>query len=134
MDSQLGFILDTTRPELNLAELCCDEERAVARAIRWGASYARQVPDIAHHAGLKPRKAQAIIKHLVDDHAWPIGTSMREPFGNYLIDSATELEQTSALLRVRGISMLARAAKLNRTSLRLVLERLQAELDLRGSL
>lgn len=130
MDSQFALFLDTTRPELDLAELCSEEERAVAGSLRWGSAAARQVPEIAAAADLPARQVQRIIRHLVDDHGWPIGTSMAEPFGNYLIDSAGELDQTVALLRSRGISILARAAALNRTSLRRFLEQVQAELDM----
>ncbi|HEX8276066.1 MAG TPA: hypothetical protein VF615_25740 [Longimicrobiaceae bacterium] len=130
MDSQLALYLDTTRPQLYPADLCSDEERAVAAALRWGSAAARQVPEIAAAAGLPARRVQTIIKHLVDDHGWPVGTSMSAPFGNYLIDSAAELDQTVELLRTRGISILARAAALNRTSLRRFLEKVQADLDL----
>jgi hypothetical protein len=128
MDSQLALYLDTTRPQLDLTALCSDEERAVAAELRWGSAAARQVPEIAAAAGIPARRVQVIIKHLVDDHSWPIGTSMAEPFGNYLIDSSDDLQQTVALLRGRGISMLARAAALSHTSLRRFLESVQADL------
>ncbi|HEY0155477.1 MAG TPA: hypothetical protein VGB92_26005 [Longimicrobium sp.] len=114
MDTQLGFTLDAPLPApLSLAELS-DEERAVARALRPGRENARKISDIAAAAGLGSRKAQAIVQRLLLDHGWPIGTSMHEPFGNYLIDSPTELQATTELLRARGISNLVRAARLAR--------------------
>ncbi len=57
---------------------------------------------------------------------------MSEPFGNYLIDSDAELEQTAELLRTRGISNLARAAALRRMSLRQFIEHVQHRLELEG--
>lgn len=128
MDAQLGLHLDTTRPTLEWAALDA-EERAVAAALRWGRAGARQVREIAAAAGLGGRRAQEVIEQLIHRHGWPIGTSMAAPFGNYLIDSARDLEATELLLRTRGISNLARAAALRRMSVRRYLRQVQTDLD-----
>lgn len=129
-DPQFALFLDASRPVLALDALCSDEERAVARALRWGRAAARQVGDIAADAGIPGRRVQEIAQHLLHEHHWPIGTSMSEPHGNYLIDSAEELAQTVALLRTRGISNLQRAAALQRMTFDEFLKTLQRELEL----
>lgn len=128
MDAQLGFPLDAPLPApLSLADLG-EEERAVARVLRRGRANARRISEIAAAAGLGSRRAQEIVQRLLHDHGWPIGTAMQEPFGNYLIDSPEELQSTVELLRSRGISNLARAAALQRTSLSRYLAAVQREL------
>jgi hypothetical protein len=127
MDPQLALFLDVTRPQLDLAALDEDELR-VARALRWGRANARQVRDVAAEAGLPTRRAQDVIERLIHEHGWPVGTSMSEPYGNYLIDSADDLQATVELLRERGISNLARAAALKKTSIRRFLAEIQEDL------
>ena len=129
-DSQFALVFDATRPELALEQLCNDEERAIGRALFWGRAGARKVDEIAAAAGVPPRQAQDLIQHLLFEHGWPIGTSMSEPFGNYLIDTAEELDQTVELLRSRGISNLARAAALKRMSLEQYMSFVQERLKL----
>jgi hypothetical protein len=71
---------------------------------------------------------QDLIDQLIHEHGWPIGTSMREPFGNYLIDSAADLEATVELLRSRGLSNLVRAAALRRMPLQRLIAEIQTDL------
>jgi len=127
MDAQLALHLDTARPVLSLESLD-SEEQAVARVLRWGRAHALQVRDIAAAAHLPVRTTQRVIKRLLHDWHWPIGTSMAHPCGNYLIDSAAELEATVELLRDRAIAELARAAALRRMSLRAYLATVQTDL------
>lgn len=127
MDAQLGFHLDATRPSLSWESLD-SEELAVARVLRWGRARAIQIPELAAAADLPPRRTQEVVQRLILRHHWPIGTAMAAPFGNYLIDSAAELEETIKLLRERGISSLVRAAALNRSSLQEYLAHLQYQL------
>ena len=127
MDPQLALHLDATRPELDVEGLDADE-LAVARALRWGRANARQVRAIAADAGLPARRAQEVIDQLIHAHGYPIGTSMAEPYGNYLIDSAEDLAYTVELLRVRGISNLARAAALRRMAVASYIAEVQADL------
>lgn len=116
MDSQLALHLDSTRPVLSWASLDA-EESAVARVLGWGRANALQVREIAAAARLPVRRTQKVINRLIHVHHWPVGTSMTEPHGNYLIDSAEDLEATVHLLRTRGIGELARAAALSRRAL-----------------
>ena len=127
MTGQLAFPMEP--PRVDLAALCSDEERRVARVLRWGRESAQQVPTISELTEIPARKVQEIIEHLIHEHALPIGTAMSRPFGNYLIDSADDLQQTVGLLHTRGISNLARAAALRKMSLRRYLAEIQLELE-----
>lgn len=126
---QLAFPLDVPRPALDLGSLCDAEEMRVARTLLWGRAHALQVPAIAAAGGVPARRAQEIIEHLLHAHQWPIGTAMSRPFGNYLIDSPADLEETVVLLRTRAISTLARAAALKRMSLARYLAEVQHHLN-----
>ncbi|HEY0019083.1 MAG TPA: hypothetical protein VGC13_22465 [Longimicrobium sp.] len=129
MDHQLALHLESTRPRLAWGSLDL-EERAVAAALRWGRANARQVPEVARVAELSVRKTQKVISQLILVHHWPIGTGMTTPFGNYLIDSAEELEETVTLLHDRAVAELTRAAALRRMSLQDYLRHAQLELRL----
>lgn len=129
----LGPLFDVPRPELDPDGLCDAEDRAVLRALRWGRQQARQIPEIAAEAGVTGRRAQTIIQHLLLDHHVPIGTSMGEPAGNYLIEDEQDLSATVELLRRRGISNLVRAAALKKMTLRRYLETVQHDLLQEGS-
>lgn len=121
-------------PALDLSALCDGDERAVAAALRYGREQARQVGEIAREARVPSRRVQELVSHLLLEHQWPIGTAMAEPYGNYLIDSTEELAETVALLRMRGISSLARAAALRKMSLKRYLDEVQTQLKLDGQL
>lgn len=127
MDAQLALHRDASRPEL-LTVGFDEEELAVAGALRWGRANARKVPEIAKLTGLSVRRTQLVIRRLVETRWWPIGTSMRHPFGNYLIDDASELASTERLLRDHGISTLQRAAALRRMSLSRYIHQVQTDL------
>jgi len=69
-----------------------------------------------------------VIAHLIDQHGVLVGTSMSRPFGAWLIDSATELEEVCGLLRSRTTSTLKREAALKGGGLRALLQEIQWEL------
>jgi hypothetical protein len=127
--AQLAFPLEEPRAALRLVAMCSDDERTVACVLQWGRGGAMQVTDIARRTGIPSRRVQELIEHLIRAHELPIGTAMRRPFGNYLIDKPQDLEETVALLRTRGISHLARAASLKRMSLKRYLAEVQLELE-----
>lgn len=122
-------------PALDLFALCNPEEIAVANQLRTGRARALKVETIAAEASLalgrkiSGRRVQTILLHLIEAHRVPVGTSMREPFGNYLIDDAEDLRQTVELLKVRGIDNLVRAAALRKITLARLLAEVQMELE-----
>jgi hypothetical protein len=128
MDRQLALVLDGRPRPVDFSTLCDAEEMAVAQALRWGRECARQIPELATITGIHPRRVQEIVHHLVHRHHLPIGTAMSEPAGNYLIDTLEDLEHTVALLRMRGISNLARAAALKGMTVERFLRLIQTEL------
>ena len=129
-DKEYAHFLDTVRPAL--PPVCGNNsaEMRIARALKWGRQNAIKVSRLSTIAAVPGREVQEIIHHLITVHEWPIGTSMGPPYGNYLIDSSSDLEKTVTLLRVRGISSLHRAAMLNGQSLDAFLRSIQRELDL----
>lgn len=126
---QLGLLFHPPRPDIDPASLCDDEERRVLATLLWGKENAQKVDELAKEARVHPRKFQEIIQHLIRKHQVPVGTSMGEPYGNYLIDSDEDLEATHQLLRTRGISILVTCAALKKMHVRRYLELVQANLD-----
>jgi hypothetical protein len=128
MDAQLALYLDATRPALEWSALSADE-LVIGYALQWGSARAVQVRELAERTGIPARRVQDVVQQLLLRHRWPIGTSMRAPYGNYLIDTADELEATTRLLRDRGISELQRAAALRRMSLQDYVRAIQTDLE-----
>ena len=81
-------------------------------------------------AGISARDVQKVIDHLVFRHKVPVGTSMRAPYGNYLIETDEDLARSVQLFTRRGLHSLARASGLRRQSLKRYLATIQPELDL----
>lgn len=131
MELQTALAFPEGKPIQPLPFTATGEERAVFYALRSGAENARQIKDLAEETGIPGRQVQSIVETLILEYSIPIGTSMRRPYGNYLIDSAEDLENTVELLRTRGISNLVRAAALKNMSLRQYLEEVQVELELK---
>jgi len=130
MELQTALSFPTGSPIHPLPFSASEEERAVFYALREGAANARQIKDLAEETGLSGRQVQSIVETLILEYHVPIGTSMRAPFGNYLIDSAEDLEATVELLRTRGISNLVRAAALKKLTLEAYLQEVQVQLEL----
>lgn len=125
---QTAIEFPATRFALDPDELLDPRERSVYLALRRGRANARRVPDIGAEAGLGTRETQAVIERLVLERGVPIGSSMGRPPGNYLIDSADDLDATTALLRGRALQGLRRVAALQQISHRRLLAEIQAEL------
>jgi predicted transcriptional regulator len=106
---QIGFDFDLA-----------SEERIVLDLIRTGRDNARRVDDIAAAANFARRHIEEIVKHLIEDHCYCIGTGTKEPFGYYMITDPAEIENVYASLRRRGISTLYRAARLKKISVQAV--------------
>lgn len=119
-------------PAADVDAMTCDE-RKVYDALWFGAANARQVAVLADCTGLPKRRVQSIVEILIHKHHVPIGTSMRRPFGNFIIADQEELRQTVQLLRDRGVSNLVRAASLLGMEVRLYLEGIQMEMEMEGS-
>ncbi len=130
MESQTALPFPTGSPVHPLPFEATREERAVFYALRTGAENARKIDEIAEETGIADREVRAITSRLILDSSVPIGTSMRPPYGNYLIDSPEDLSATVELLRTRGISNLVRAAALKKMTLEQYLQEVQTDLEL----
>lgn len=125
-----GLVVPPERPVIRVRDLCSIEEARVVRALEWGSAHARKVDELAKDVRLTSRQFQHVMDHLLFEHAVPVGTSMRRPFGNYLIDSPQDLEDTVTLYTRRGLHSLAKASGLKRQSLRRYLSHVQTHLHL----
>lgn len=96
---QLFLFLDLTIEQSRLAVL-----------LRKGRRNARTVKDLSRSTGINERRVRQLVRHLIDDHGYCIGSATAHPAGYYLIDDKDELERFVRVMRHRGISILVRAA------------------------
>jgi hypothetical protein len=89
-----------------------DAERAVLGCIEPGRGRAVPVNVIALLTNLPERRVRRIVRGLIDEHGVCIGSSTAPPAGYFLINNPEEIEAAYRRLRHRGISILARAARL----------------------
>lgn len=64
---------------------------------------------IAAELGISSRDVQALVKFLVEERSWPIGTATSRPFGYYVIRNERELEENYQHFIRRGVSNLKHA-------------------------
>ena len=93
-----------------------DEERAVWELIRTQRGKGYEVPGtlIAEATHVEYDRVRAIIAHLVNAHHKLIGSNGN---GYYIPVTKDEIDEVTRSLRHRGIMILVRAAKLQKTSL-----------------
>ena len=87
--------------------------------------------ELAEIHDMSDRLIRNYIKCLIEHHGKPIGSRTAKPAGYYLITDPEEREAVYRAWRKRGISILARAAKLRGIPLAEELERVQLELGLK---
>ncbi|MDA2916473.1 hypothetical protein MYX64_06490 [Nitrospinae bacterium AH_259_B05_G02_I21] len=80
---------------------------------------------------MSDRLVRKHLKCLIEHHGCPIGSRTGKPAGYYLITDPEGREEVYLAWRKRGISILARAAKLRGIPLAEELERVQLELGLK---
>lgn len=81
-----------------------------------GRANALQVRHFAQLLGVDERRAQQIVKHLVEDHAVLIGSATSKPFGYYIPETPKEVRAVTAQLRHRLGSLAHRIASIERIS------------------
>jgi len=82
---------------------------------------------IAEWTGLEYDFIRSVISHLVNDHGYLIASNAK---GYYVPETAEEIFEATKSLRHRGISILVRAARLQRTSLEDIFH--QAKMEMEG--
>lgn len=81
-----------------------------------GRANALQVRHFAQLLGVDERRAQQIVKHLVEDHAILIGSAVTRPFGYFVPETPEEVEAVTAQLYHRIASLAVRIARIRRIS------------------
>ncbi|MEW5745260.1 MAG: hypothetical protein AB1805_07490 [Nitrospirota bacterium] len=89
------------------------EERMILAALREGKENAILGDEIVKLTGIGYDRVRQVISHLVNEHFYLIASYSR---GYYIPTSAEEVSETTRSLRHRGISILVRAAKLQKKS------------------
>jgi biotin operon repressor len=108
-----------------MTELTFEEERIweVIRLHR-GKDNAVTGKQIAEWTGLEYDFIRSVISHLVNDHGYLIASNSR---GYFIPETAEEIFEATRSLRRRGISILVRAARLQRTSLEEIFDQARME-------
>lgn len=106
-------------------ELTFEEER-IWEAIRLyrGRDNAVTGKQIAEWTGLEYDFIRSVISHLVNDHNYLIASNSK---GYYVPETAEEIFEATKSLRRRGISILVRAARLQKTSLEDIFQQARME-------
>jgi transcription initiation factor IIE alpha subunit len=87
------------------------EEDAILRVLagRKGKHHAVTVEEIAKETRIEARRVRQVVKHLVEEHQVPIGTSTKSPFGYYILEGDEERREVAKGLVRRALSILRRA-------------------------
>ncbi len=85
-----------------------NEEEAVLRVLNQcrGKERAVRVDDLAQRTSINSREVRAIVSHLRRDHRIRIGSSVKKPFGYYMITCPEEAKETADQLWSRAIDLL----------------------------
>ncbi|MBI3584223.1 MAG: hypothetical protein HY096_09800 [Nitrospinae bacterium] len=93
------------------------EERQILCLIRKGRANALSVRYLAGMTSFKEVEVRQMIRHLIMEHEALIASSVGNPPGFYIAETEGEVREATRSLRHRGISILERAAKLQKISL-----------------
>ncbi len=101
--------------ELALEAVIADEIRA-----HRGRQAAIGMRELAAACGVETRFLQRIVKHLIEDHGEPIGSSTVKPTGYYWLDDPDDVAASVRQLEHRLVSLAVRIARLRKTSVEAV--------------
>ena len=112
------------------------DEQAVYSLLKSGRAYAITARDLAERTGLSDRQIRQVVKDLIMKRGLLVASAVDDPAGFYLATTREEILAATKGLRHRGISILARAAKLQRSGIEIVfnLARLEFEEEKHGTL
>lgn len=119
MSEQAAILFELSVEEMQIVEqlsYCHGLENAVSNR------------KLAALTGIEERKAQDLVKHLVEEHHYPIGSATGKPHGYYWITTAEEQERSEKQLEHRIISTARRLARLRKNTPHAIL--LQLSLDM----
>lgn len=105
MTEQLSFDL-TTKHSRDRVAIAVVLEQIRRHAGRENPITMHTIAAVAH---VSARDVQAIVKFLVEERSYPIGTATSRPFGYYMIRTPDELRRNYAHFVRRGVSNLKHA-------------------------
>jgi len=111
-----------------------DEERAVYGLLGRGRAYAISARNLSERTGLSDRQIRETIRILIMERGILVASEVNDPPGFYIAETPDEIVNATRRLRHRGIMILVRAARLQKSSLELVFNqgRLELEQERRG--
>ncbi len=105
------------------------EERHVLGLLKKGRANAVSVRDLAVKTGLGGVAVRQIVRCLIMERGILIASSVGDPPGYFIAETADEILSATKSLRHRGIMILMRAARLQKASVELVFNQARLELE-----
>ncbi len=102
---------------MHLADYMTPEEYRIYNLIGYGRNNAVSVKQIAKFTKYNDVFIRNTIRHLILVHNILIGSAVSPPSGFYIPQTKKEVDEATKSLRHRGISILVRAAKLQKLTL-----------------
>lgn len=106
-----------------------DEERAVYGLLRHGRARALSARDLAERTGMGDVQIRQTVRSLIMERGLLIASAVDDPPGFFLTETPDEIINATRSLRHRGIMILVRAARLQKSSLELVFNQGRLELE-----
>ncbi|MCE5265709.1 MAG: hypothetical protein LLG97_19545 [Deltaproteobacteria bacterium] len=106
-----------------------DEERAVYGLLRNGRARALSVRDLAERTGMGDVQIRQTVRSLIMERGLVIASAVDDPPGFFLAETPDEIINATRSLRHRGIMILVRAARLQKSSLEMVFNQGRLELE-----
>ncbi len=107
-----------------------DEERSVYALLGHGRANALSSRELSEQTGLSDRQIRDTIRSLIMERGVLIASVVNKPYGFYIPETPDEIINATKRLRHRGIMILVRAARLQKSSLEAVFH--QGRLELEG--
>jgi len=106
-----------------------NEERHVLNLLKKGRANAVSVRDLAVRTELGGVAVRQIVRRLIMERGVLIASSVGDPPGYFIAETADEILSATKSLRHRGIMILMRAARLQKSSVELVFNQARLELE-----
>jgi len=106
-----------------------NEERHVIGLLKKGRSNAVSVRDLAVKTGLGGVAVRQVVRRLIMERGVLIASSVGDPPGYFIAETADEIITATKSLRHRGIMILMRAARLQKASVELVFNQARLEFE-----
>jgi hypothetical protein len=109
-----------------------DEERAVYGLLRQGRARALSARDLSLRTGQSDKQIRETVRSLIMERGIVVASAVDDPPGFFIAETPEEVINATRSLRHRGIMILVRAARLQKSSLELVFNQGCLELEREG--